>query len=109
MATNAVDRHVALIGFMGAGKSTLGEALAERLGRPFVDVDAEIERVEPIARIFETGGEAAFRLRESKHAVDALGSMTPAVVALGGGAVGTDQIRAGHPDSPQTIHGEKEY
>ena len=57
---------------MGAGKSTLGAALAEKLGRPFVDVDGEIEREEPIARIFETGGEAAFRLRESKHALEAL-------------------------------------
>jgi shikimate kinase/3-dehydroquinate synthase len=78
---------------MGAGKSTLGAALAEKLGRPFVDVDREIEREEPIARIFETGGEAAFRLREAKHARDALDSDTPAVIALGGGAVGTDQIR----------------
>jgi shikimate kinase / 3-dehydroquinate synthase len=79
---------------MGAGKSTLGAALAERLGRPFVDVDREIGREQPIARIFETGGEVAFRLRESKHARDALASAVPAVIALGGGAVGTDQIRA---------------
>ena len=79
---------------MGAGKSTLGERLAKKLGRTFVDVDREIERQEPIARIFETGGEAAFRLRESKHALDALRSTSPAVIALGGGAVGTDQIRA---------------
>jgi shikimate kinase / 3-dehydroquinate synthase len=78
---------------MGAGKSTLGAALAKKLGRPFVDVDREIEREQPIARIFETGGEAAFRLRESKHAREALDSDTPAVIALGGGAVGTDQIR----------------
>ena len=78
---------------MGAGKSTLGAALAERLGRPFVDVDQQIELEEPIARIFETGGETAFRLREAKHAQDALAAGTPAVIALGGGAVGTDQIR----------------
>ena len=84
---------MALIGFMGAGKSTLGEALAKKLGRPFVDVDREIEREEPIARIFETGGEAAFGLRETKHVLDALASSTPTVIALGGGAVGTDRIR----------------
>ena len=88
---------------MGAGKSTLGAALAEQLGRPFVDVDGEIEREEPIARIFETGGEAAFRLRESKHALEALGATTPAVIALGGGAVGTDQIRKALRDRALTV------
>jgi shikimate kinase / 3-dehydroquinate synthase len=88
---------------MGAGKSTLGAALAEQLGRPFVDVDEEIEREEPIARIFETGGEAAFRLRESKHALDALASTSPAVIALGGGAVGTDQIRNALRDRAVTV------
>jgi len=88
---------------MGAGKSTLGEELAAKLGRPFVDVDAEIEREEPIARIFETGGEAAFRLRESKHARDALTSSRPAVIALGGGAVGTDVIRSALRDRALTI------
>ena len=88
---------------MGAGKSSLGEELAEKLGRPFVDVDREIEREEPIARIFETGGEAAFRLRESKHVLDALASSTPAVIALGGGAVGTDQIRSALRERALTI------
>ena len=78
---------------MGAGKSTHGRDLARKLGRRFVDVDSEIAREEPIARIFETGGEAAFRLRESKHTLEALAGSTPAVIALGGGAVGTDQIR----------------
>src|SRR5687768_12022511 len=88
---------------MGAGKSTLGEALAAKLGRPFVDVDAEIEREQPIAQIFETGGEAAFRLLESKHALDALASRTPAVIALGGGAVGTDRIRSGLRECALTV------
>ena len=88
---------------MGAGKSTLGESLAAKLGRPFVDVDAEIEREEPIARIFETGGELAFRLRESQHARVALASGTPAVIALGGGAVGTDQIRSALRERALTI------
>jgi 3-dehydroquinate synthetase/shikimate kinase len=88
---------------MGAGKSTLGEELAAKLGRPFVDIDAEIEREEPIARIFDTGGEVAFRLRESKHARDALASSTPAVIALGGGAVGTDLIRSALRERALTI------
>jgi 3-dehydroquinate synthetase len=88
---------------MGAGKSTLGEELAATLGRPFVDIDAEIEREQPIAQIFETGGEAAFRLRESKHALEALASRTPAVIALGGGAVGTDGIRSGLRECALTV------
>ena len=88
---------------MGAGKSRLGEKLAEKLGRPFVDVDREIEREEPIARIFETGGEAAFRVRESKHVRDVLASRTPAVIALGGGAVGTDEIRSSLRERALTI------
>jgi shikimate kinase / 3-dehydroquinate synthase len=88
---------------MGAGKSTVGEELAEKLGRPFLDVDSEIEREEPIAHIFETGGEAAFRLRESKHAVEALRAGPPAVIALGGGAVGTDQIRSALRERAVTI------
>ena len=75
---------------MGAGKSTIGAALAERLGRPFVDVDREIELEQPIAQIFAQSGEAAFRDREAKHALDALRSGVPSVIALGGGAVATE-------------------
>jgi 3-dehydroquinate synthetase/shikimate kinase len=103
VAPHALDHHVALIGFMGAGKSSLGAELAEKLGRAFVDVDSEIEREQPIARIFETGGEAAFRLRESTHALDALRSSTPAVIALGGGAVETDEIRSALRERAVTI------
>ena len=42
MAVNALDRHIALVGFMGAGKTTIGLEAARRLGRPFHDVDDEI-------------------------------------------------------------------
>jgi len=82
-----------LVGFMGAGKSTLGAALAERLGRRFVDIDREIEQHVPITQLFATGGEAAFRVREAKHVLAALDRREPTVVALGGGAVGTKQLR----------------
>jgi 3-dehydroquinate synthetase/shikimate kinase len=86
---NALDRHVALVGFMGAGKSTLGAETAERLGRRFVDVDAEIERHTnaSIADLFASRGEPAFRAMEQRLACEALDATEPSVIALGGGAV----------------------
>jgi shikimate kinase len=72
---------------MGAGKSAVGEALARRLGRTFVDADAEVERGAglSVAEIFEREGEAGFRVRE-RAALEALAGR-PLVVALGGGAI----------------------
>jgi chorismate synthase len=88
----AVGRHIALVGFMGAGKSTLGREVAARLHRPFLDVDAEIESREgPIPELFERG---AFRELEERAALEAL-AMPPGVIALGGGAVETKAIREG--------------
>ncbi len=80
---------------MGAGKSTLGAEAAKALGRPFIDVDLEIERVagSSIAQLFAADGEAAFRARECKHVLHALARTEPAVIALGGGAVQTSEIR----------------
>ena len=85
MAT-AVDRHIALIGFMGAGKSTVGEEVARRTGRPFVDTDAEIEaRHGPIADLFDES-ELEFRRLEQEVVESALAGGEPSVIALGGGA-----------------------
>jgi 3-dehydroquinate synthetase/shikimate kinase len=78
---------------MGAGKSMVGRRLAAAIGRPFVDVDAEIARERPIAEIFAAEGEAAFREREAEATLSALAAATPAVIALGGGAVTTAAIR----------------
>lgn len=80
--------HVFLTGFMGAGKSVVGQRLAARLGQPFVDLDREIEMREgvPIPEIFRTRHEAGFR--DAEHAaLEALVAHGPAVVATGGGAV----------------------
>lgn len=80
-----------LVGFMAAGKSTVGRALADELGWSFFDVDIEIERQQgaSISEIFLKQGEAAFRDLETKtiqRHVDAIQSGIPGVVALGGGA-----------------------
>jgi shikimate kinase/3-dehydroquinate synthase len=72
---------------MCAGKSTIGQEVAALSGRPFVDLDREIElRHGPVAELFERG-EPEFRRIEEELAAEALASSTPAVIALGGGAV----------------------
>jgi shikimate kinase len=80
--------RIALVGFMGAGKSTIGAALARRLGWPFVDTDAEVERSlgMPVREIFETQSESAFRAAERRAVEDAV-RRERAVIALGGGAL----------------------
>ncbi|MBD0329447.1 MAG: 3-dehydroquinate synthase [Thermoleophilia bacterium] len=80
---------------MGAGKTTLGAGLAERIGRPFVDLDAELEARArlPVRELFAQRGEAEFRTLESAAAVDVLESRRPGVVALGGGAVKIEAVR----------------
>jgi shikimate kinase len=76
-----------LVGMMGAGKSVVGHVLGERLRCRFIDADAEIERTAgaSISEIFEREGEAGFRALE-RRTLRALAG-TPAVVALGGGAI----------------------
>lgn len=83
-----MTRHLALVGFMASGKSTIGRKLARRLGRPFVDTDELIVRAHgPIGAIFAQEGEAAFR-RYERHAIDEVFANPQAsVVALGGGAL----------------------
>ena len=80
-----------LVGFMGSGKSTVGQLLADHLQWPFVDLDAEIERRrgKSITEIFEQEGEAAFRDQEHQALLEQVRLVSdgqPRVVALGGGA-----------------------
>ena len=87
-------RHLFITGFMGAGKSSVGRLVADRLGLPFVDLDAEIERREgkSVRELFSAGGEERFR--EAEHAaLQALASAPPSVVATGGGIVLRDDNR----------------
>ena len=83
-----MKQHVALVGFMGAGKTTLGRRLARALHRRFVDSDALIVAAcgRSIADIFAADGESAFREHERCAVRDAFAG-PPAVVALGGGSV----------------------
>jgi shikimate kinase/3-dehydroquinate synthase len=77
---------------MGAGKSTLGREVALRLGRPFHDVDEEVERAEgPIWKLFEQG-EAAFRELEARFTREVANRREPSVIAVGGGAVETRDL-----------------
>lgn len=79
---------VALVGYMGSGKSTVGRMLSRSLGWRLVDLDKEIRRRESssIPEIFERHGEAHFREVEHEALADALGS-SESVIACGGGAV----------------------
>jgi shikimate kinase len=81
--------HLVLIGMMGAGKSTVGRRLADRLNRPFHDSDAVIEADggRTVAQIFADDGEAAFRRVETDVLRTLLDESTPAVIAAAGGTV----------------------
>jgi shikimate kinase len=87
-------RSVVLVGMMGAGKSSVGRRLGLRLGIPFVDADAEIERAArmTIAEIFAIRGEAEFRHGEARVIARLLDG-GPQVMATGGGAFMNAQTR----------------
>ena len=77
-----------MIGMPGSGKSTIGKAVAKRLGRPFLDTDEMIEEKEgsTCAEIILSGGEEAFRRLEIEATAEA-GKQTGHVIATGGGVV----------------------
>jgi len=82
-----LKRTVALVGMMGAGKSSVGRRLAARLGVPFRDADSEIESAAgcTVTEIFDRFGEAAFRDGE-RRVISRLLTEAPHVLATGGGA-----------------------
>jgi shikimate kinase len=91
----AAARPIALVGLMGAGKTTVGRRLAARLDLPFVDADAEIETASglSVSEIFERFGEAHFRDGE-RRVIARLVDGSPKVIATGGGAFMQADTRA---------------
>jgi shikimate kinase/3-dehydroquinate synthase len=87
MALNALDRHLALVGFMGAGKSTLVAPVAERLGRPGYDLD------EGASEFIREHGIDRFRAQELQRTLFSLEGRQPSVFALGGGAITAAEVR----------------
>ncbi len=87
---------VLLIGMMGAGKTTTGRLLADRLGWPYLDTDDEIERQtgRTVPEIWKDGGEPAFRAEEARVLAEACAAPGPAVVSVAGGAVLAPDNRA---------------
>ncbi len=87
VSTISGTQRIVLIGFMGAGKTTAGRMLAERLGWQFVDTDNEVELKHgcTVAAMFAAEGEGVFRRRESAALARALGRQG-VVIAVGGGA-----------------------
>lgn len=86
--------NIVLIGPMGSGKSTVGAALARRLGRPHVDTDHFfVARHGAIPEYFTAHGEQAFRAAEERVVAELLDSPRPSVVSLGGGSVGSALVR----------------
>ena len=91
-----LGRHpIVLVGLMGAGKTSVGRRLAEKLGIPFVDADHEIEEAagKSIAEIFADHGEAYFREGERRVIQRLIGNGAQ-VLATGGGAYMNDETRA---------------
>jgi len=90
MALNALGRHLALVGFMGAGKTMLAPLVAERLGRRAIDVDGELGV--DIPALFAQG-EEAFRAVEEPRTCELLAIDEPTVLALGGGSIKSQAVR----------------
>jgi shikimate kinase len=89
-----MERNIALVGFMGTGKTTLGRSLAERLNMQFLDTDELIEKASgmPVSDLFLWKGELFFRELERQVIAEA-STRRSAVIAVGGGAVESIEVR----------------
>ncbi|MEP1122495.1 MAG: shikimate kinase [Ilumatobacter sp.] len=94
--STCTDSHIVLVGMMGAGKSSVGRALARKLGRELLDSDEMIEARtgRTVREIWAADGEPAFRELESDVLREAVASPTPSVIAAAGGVVLSPDNRA---------------
>lgn len=84
------EKHLVLVGLMGAGKTTVGKRCAARLGREFIDTDDVVIALAggaSVHDIFDTGGESHFRELERQAVADVCSSPAPLVIGCGGGTV----------------------
>ncbi|MEM7071094.1 MAG: shikimate kinase [Pseudomonadota bacterium] len=92
--THNLQCHLAFVGMMGSGKSTIGRMIAKHLQLPFYDIDKQIEQNEEstISNIFLNHGETYFRQIEAQTVMDVI-ALRAHVISLGGGAFETPQTR----------------
>ncbi len=95
LATDYMNPHVILVGISGAGKTTVGALVAERLGRVFMDLDREIERREQatVSELFAEKGEPYFRTKE-RELTEELSRQGGMILAPGGGWVTNTDVVA---------------
>ena len=93
---NTISRRVVLIGFMGAGKTAVGESLAQRFNCRMIDLDTHITAHEGRSpgEIIDAEGEQRFRELETRALIDVLGNKAAYVIALGGGTWTLERNRA---------------
>ncbi|KKE79638.1 shikimate kinase [Oceanobacillus caeni] len=89
------EQNIVLIGFMGAGKTTIGKAVARKLYRDFIDIDEEIEKEfnMPTPQIFQVFGEKTFREKEKEIIQDFCKNQRLKIISLGGGAFLQKEIK----------------
>ncbi|MBG9917485.1 shikimate kinase [Bacillus sonorensis] len=94
-AIRSSEKNIVLIGFMGVGKTTIGQLVAKTLSRDFIDIDQEIEKDfgMTIPEMFEQKGEAFFRKTEKEYIMNICENTTCKIVSLGGGSFQQEDIR----------------